>query len=124
MPYRHVVYINCDFCNHLYIIAQMYRCVKYIISIVPKSRFLIFNFFCLFVCFMFGYVLPSCVLKLGWLTWLNLISDFLKASIFVNKSKKQKNCKHSNDHIEPYFASLVTLMFPLPNHLLFFKGVR
>lgn len=25
------VYINCEICNHLYIIALLYRCVKYII---------------------------------------------------------------------------------------------
>lgn len=31
MPYRHVVYINCEICIHVYIIAQLYRCVKYII---------------------------------------------------------------------------------------------
>lgn len=72
---------------------------------------------------MFEYVLPFCVLKPGWPTWLNLISEFLKASIFVNKSKNnKKKVKHSNHYIKLYFALLVTLMFPLPNHL--FKGFR
>lgn len=94
MPYQHV-YINCEICNHFYIIAQLYRCVKFIIYAFHFNTKIEvdFNFFVrlFFLCI---YFFSSCALKLGWPTWLNIISEYLKASIFVNKIKTTEKVKH------------------------------